>query len=146
MKNLRTGETLARTLEVKEKEFQKELRTYLKFVKHFQRGSSLTIINIFRSNFGRKARRPTPKFGSPNSPRKITNRTTDFTKLKGFQTLCGNRQTRFRQRTINSLKNMNLEKTQREVVYPFGAGEAMLLDRAGINWKAALFDREILSR
>ena len=45
-------------------------------------------------------------------------------------------------RTIESLKNMSLEKTKREVVYAFGAGEALILDRAEINWKPRYFSEK----
>jgi hypothetical protein len=58
-----------------------------------------------------------------------------FTKLRDYKTY---REIAdyWRQKTIESLKSMRLEKLEREVVYPFGAAEAMLLDKAGVDWKS----------
>jgi hypothetical protein len=47
-----------------------------------------------------------------------------------------------RKRIIESLKTISLEELQREVVYPFGAAEALLLDRAKKEWKARYFDEK----
>lgn len=45
----------------------------------------------------------------------------------------------WQRKTIESLKTVRLDKLGREVVYPFGAAELMLLDRAGIEWKSRYF-------
>ncbi len=37
---------------------------------------------------------------------------------------------------IDELKNANLEESQRNVFYPFGAGEALLLDKVNAKWKS----------
>jgi len=37
------------------------------------------------------------------------------------------------------LNSIRLDKQGREVVYPFGAAEALLLDRAKIEWKSRYF-------
>ena len=62
----------------------------------------------------------------------------DFTKLKDYKTY---REVadHWKRKTIESLKTMRLDKLQREVVYAYGAAEAMLLDRADSDWKSRYF-------
>ena len=62
----------------------------------------------------------------------------EFVKLKDYKTY-GEIAGYWRRQTIASLKTISLEKLEREVVYPFGAAEAMLLDKAGIDWKSRYF-------
>ena len=47
-----------------------------------------------------------------------------------------------RSNIIAKLKTLNLSDAQREVAYPFGAGEAMLLDKAKIDWKSRYFNEK----
>lgn len=62
----------------------------------------------------------------------------EFAKLKDYKTY---REVAdyWKKETIESLKTMRLERFQREVVYAYGAAEAMLLDKAGIDWKSRYF-------
>lgn len=50
-----------------------------------------------------------------------------------FQTVADNLFTQI----INDLKTLNLEKYQRSAFYPFGAGEALLLDKVNPKWKSS---------
>jgi hypothetical protein len=65
----------------------------------------------------------------------------EFTKLKDYKTY---REIAdyWKQKTVESLKTMRLDKLQREVVYAYGAGEAILLDKAKINWKSRYFSEK----
>ena len=68
----------------------------------------------------------------------------NYRPVKGFTKLADYKTYRevadfWRRKTIESLKTMRLDKLGREVVYPFGAAEAMLLDRAGVDWKSRYF-------
>jgi len=43
------------------------------------------------------------------------------------------------ERNFKQLKNQKLEMSRRDVVYPFGAAEALLLDRVNPKWKSRYF-------
>lgn len=62
----------------------------------------------------------------------------EFTRLKDYKTY-GEVADYWKRQTIESLKTMRLDKLEREVVYAFGAAEAMLLDRAQIEWQPRYF-------
>ncbi len=61
-----------------------------------------------------------------------------FTKLKDYKPYKEAAED-LRKQIIESLKTIRLDKLGCEVVYPFGAAEAMLLDRAKIPWKDRYF-------
>ena len=44
-----------------------------------------------------------------------------------------------RARTLDELKHIDITQAQREVVYSFGAAEALLLDRISPSWKDEYF-------
>ena len=44
-----------------------------------------------------------------------------------------------RSHTLNELKNTDLSQSKREAFYPFGAAEALLLDRINPDWKSEYF-------
>jgi hypothetical protein len=50
---------------------------------------------------------------------------------QSFQTLAAEH----RQKVIKQLTTLTLDRAKREIFYPFGAGEAMLLDRANPGWQ-----------
>ena len=62
----------------------------------------------------------------------------NFTKLKDYKPY---REVadHWKRKTIESLNTIRLDRLEREVVYPYGAAEAMLLDRAKIDWKSRYF-------
>lgn len=62
----------------------------------------------------------------------------DFAKLEDYKSYADFAK-ELERRTIESLKSLSLSESKREVVYPFGAGEALLLDKAGISWKNRYF-------
>ena len=62
----------------------------------------------------------------------------EFTKLKDYKTY-REIADHWRRKTIESLKTIRLEQIEREVVYPYGTAEAMLLEKAGIEWKSRYF-------
>lgn len=64
--------------------------------------------------------------------------TKRFTALKDFTPFALDaRQTM--KRVITDLEKMSLDKWQRTALYPFGAGEALLLDRVNPKWQARYF-------
>lgn len=125
---------LARALEVKETEFQNELRTYIIMRKLFGNGLKPNDYKYLSFQLWKEGTATYTEIRIAELAAKNYKPNKDFAKLKDFKPYAEIAK-EIRQITINSLKNMNLEKTRREVVYPFGAGEAMLLDSAGINWK-----------
>jgi hypothetical protein len=65
----------------------------------------------------------------------------DFTHLKDYKTYREVAE-HWKRQTIESLKTMRLETLGREVVYAYGAAEAMLLDRAQIKWQPRYFNEK----
>ena len=64
--------------------------------------------------------------------------TKDFKALKDFQPYAKVAKDMWKH-IIESLKTLRFDKLGREVVYPFGAAEALLLDKAKIEWKSRYF-------
>lgn len=64
-----------------------------------------------------------------------------FQRLKDFKPY-GEVAEDWRKKIIESLKTIRLDANGREVAYPFGAAEVMLLDRAKIDWKSRYFSEK----
>jgi hypothetical protein len=62
----------------------------------------------------------------------------EFAALKDFTPFADDA-SQLRQRIISDLSQMSLDRRQRTAFYPFGAAEAMLLDRANPNWAKRYF-------
>ncbi len=126
---------LAKALETKnKKEFQIELDNYLKLRKEFNASLKPDDYKYLSFQFWKEGTATYTEYEIAKLAAKNYKPSAEFTKLKDYKTYAETAD-EILKRIINSLKNLNLEKSQREVVYPFGAGEAMLLDRAGIDWK-----------
>lgn len=126
---------LAKTLETKDKkEFQTELTSYLKLRKDFNASLKPDEYKYLSFQFWKEGTARYTEYEIAKLASENYKPTAEFTKLKDYKTYAETAD-EILQRTIRSLKNMNLAETQREVVYPFGAGEALLLDRAKIKWK-----------
>jgi hypothetical protein len=65
----------------------------------------------------------------------------EFTKLEDYGSY-DDFAKELKNQTIEALKSLSLSESQRNVVYPFGAGEALLLDKAGIKWKKRYFENK----
>lgn len=130
---------LAKTLETSDKKsFQIELENYLQMRKQFnstlsEKDYKYLSFQLWKEGTARYTEIQIAKLASQNyQPNK------DFAKLKDFKSY--REVTDYWERQIiKALKNMNLAETGREVVYPFGAAEAMLLDKAKIKWKQRYF-------
>jgi hypothetical protein len=130
---------LAKALETTEaKAFQTEFDAYAKLRKSFNASLSekdyrYLSFQLWKEGTARYTEYEIAKLASENyKPVK------DFTKLEDYKTY---REVAdyWRRKTIESLKTIRLDKLEREVVYSFGAAEAMLLDRAKIDWKSRYF-------
>jgi hypothetical protein len=62
----------------------------------------------------------------------------DFRQLKDFTTF-EEEAKRLLAMTLNEMKNINLADQQREVFYPFGAVEGLLLDKVNSKWREKYF-------
>ena len=62
----------------------------------------------------------------------------EFASLKDFSTYSEDA-SRMLDRILNDLQNIELSKRQRTAFYPFGAAEAMLLDRVNSKWQQRYF-------
>lgn len=130
---------LARALETGDKTaFRMEFETYLKLRKAFN--ASLTekdyrylSFQLWKEGAARYTEFEIAKLAAENyKPLR------EFTKLKDHKTYKEIADF-WKRKIIESLKTIRLDKLGREVVYPFGAAEAMLLDRANIEWKSRYF-------
>ena len=130
---------LAKTLEISDKKsFQPELETYLKMRKQFnstlsEKDCKYLSFQLWKEGTARYTEIQIAKLASQNyQPNK------DFTNLKDFSPY-REVAAHWEKNIVNSLKNISLAKSKREVVYSFGAAEAMLLDKAKIKWKHRYF-------
>jgi len=64
---------------------------------------------------------------------------TEFAALPDFEPFSAYGE-KARSETLTELKQMEIAKAKRRVVYPFGAAEGLLLDRLNPRWKAAYFE------
>jgi hypothetical protein len=133
---------LAKTLETRDKPaFQNELKAYLKMRKDFNNLLKPNDYKYISFQFWKEGTARYTEIQIAKLAAKNYKPTKNFTKLKDYKTY-SEIAVEIESRTINSLKNMNLKETQREVVYAFGAGEALLLDKAGIDWKPRYFSQK----
>lgn len=130
---------LAKVLEISDKKsFQPELETYLKMRKQFnstlsEKDYKYLSFQLWKEGTARYTEIQIAKLASQNyQPNK------DFSKLKDFSTY-REVAAHWEKNIVNSLKTISLAKSKREVVYSFGAAEAMLLDKAKIKWKHRYF-------
>lgn len=130
---------LAKTLEISDKKsFQLELKNYLTMRKQFnstlsEKDYKYLSFQLWKEGTARYTEIQIAKLASQNYQPD-----SDFAKLKDFKSY---REVNdyWEKQIIDALKSLNLAKTRREVVYPFGAAEAMLLDKANIKWKDRYF-------
>lgn len=64
--------------------------------------------------------------------------TKEFASLKDFTSFAGEARA-MRDKLLKELESLQLSKWQRSAFYPFGAAEAMLLDRVRPNWQRRYF-------
>jgi hypothetical protein len=130
---------LAKALEAADsKSFQTEFDAYLNLRKSFNASLSEKDYRYLSFQFWKEGTARYTEYEIAKLASKDYKPSKDFTKLKDYKPY---REVAdyWRQKTIESLKTIRLEKLEREIVYPFGAAEAMLLDRAKIVWKPRYF-------
>lgn len=130
---------LAKTLETSDKKsFQLEIKTYLQMRNKFnstlsEKDYKYLSFQLWKEGIARYTEIQIARLAARNyRPNK------DFSKLKDFKSY---REVAdyWDKQVIKALKNISLAETGREVVYPFGAAEAMLLDKAKVRWKHRYF-------
>jgi len=141
-KNAKTGEDfgklalqLATTLETKSKrDFKSELKIYLKMRREFNASLKSNDYKYLSMQFWKEGIARYTEYKIAQLAAGNYKPLAEFKKLKDFKPYAEVAEN-WRKQIIESLKAMHLEKMEREVAYSFGAGEAMLLDRAKIVWK-----------
>lgn len=133
---------LAKTLETQNPAaFQNELKTYLKMRKDFNKSLKpddykYLSFQFWKEGTARYIEYRIAKLASQNyQPSK------EFKALKDFQSYSQTAE-KIKANITAQLKSIDLEKSQREVAYPFGSGEALLLDKAKIEWKSRYFNEK----
>lgn len=130
---------LAKALETEEKtSFQNELENYLKMRADFNKllkpeDYKYLSMQLWKEGIARYAEYEIAKLAAKNYQP-----TKEFRALKDFQPYAQVAD-ELRKRIITNLKSSDLNQSQREVAYPFGAGEALLLDKAKVDWKSRYF-------
>lgn len=130
---------LSKTLETEnEVLFRKELQNYLKMRIRFneslrEKDYKYLSFQLWKEGIARYtdyqiARLAGENYKPVNGFRKLR----DFTPYSKFARM-------WLTKIVESLKTIRLDKLGREVVYPFGAAEGLLLDRARIDWKSRYF-------
>jgi hypothetical protein len=141
-KNAKTGEDfgklalqLAKTLETKNnKDFRSELKIYLKMRRDFNSSLRSNDYKYLSMQFWKEGIARYTEYRIARLAAGNYQPLAEFKKLKDYQPYAETA-ANMRKQIIDSLKAMQLAKLEREVAYSFGAGEAMLLDRAKIKWK-----------
>jgi hypothetical protein len=133
---------LAKTLETKDSTvFQNELRNYLAMREVFNKSLKpndykYLSFQLWKEGVARYTEYEIAKFATEKyRPSK------EFRSLRDFEPYSKVADA-MRSNIIAKLKTINLSETQREVAYPFGAGEALLLDKAKIDWKSRYFNEK----
>lgn len=130
---------LARALEtVDKRDFQRQFENYLKLRRAFN--ASLAVKDHRYLSF-QLWKEGTARYTEYEIARRAAENykpVPEFKRLKDYKTY---REVAdyWKKQTIASLKTMRLDRLEREVVYAYGAAEAMLLDKAGIDWKSRYF-------
>ena len=130
---------LAKALETADaKNFQTEFKIYIDLRKAFNSSLSEKDYRYLSFQFWKEGTARYTEYEIARLAAENYKPVKDFTKLKDYKTY---REVAdyWRRKTIESLKTIRLDKLEREVVYPYGAAEAMLLDKAGIEWKSRYF-------
>ena len=130
---------LARALETDGKpDFQREFDNYLKLRKAFNASLPAKDYRYLSFQLWKEGTARYTEYEIARIAGENYKPSAKFTKLKDYKTYreVGDY---WKKQTIDSLKTMRLERLEREVVYTFGAAEAMLLDKAGIDWKSRYF-------
>lgn len=131
---------LAKTLETEEEAaFQDELKNYLKMRAEFNKllkpdDYKYLSLQLWKEGVARYAEYEIARLAAAQSYQP----TKEFKALKDFQPY-SQVVDDLKKKIINGLKSINLSQSQREVAYPFGSGEALLLDKAKIDWKSRYF-------
>jgi hypothetical protein len=129
---------LAKALEAPDVDFKGEFQTYVQMHKAFtgslqENDCKYLMFEAWKEGLARYTEYQIAKLAAANYKP-----TKKFTRLADYRSYAETAED-LRKNLLSSLKNISLEKTQREVVYPFGGGEALLLDRAKIAWKSRYF-------
>ena len=130
---------LARALETDERRgFQTEFANYLKMRRAFNASLAEKDYRYLSFQLWKEGTARYTEYEIARRAAENYQPSAAFTKLKDYQTYREVAEY-WKKQTIESLKTMRLERLEREVVYAYGAGEAMLLDKAGIDWKSRYF-------
>jgi hypothetical protein len=120
------------------KDFRARLSTYLAARKHFEELLVPDDYKYFSFQVWKEgvARYTEYRIASEAAARYTP--TKEFASLKDFTPFAEDAR-RLRERIMTDLEEMSLDKRQRTAFYPFGAAEAMLLDRANPKWRKRYF-------
>jgi hypothetical protein len=130
---------LAKALETADpKAFQTEFEVYLKMRRSFNAALSEKDYRYLSFQLWKEGAARYTEYRIARIASEKYKPVKDFTKLKDYKTYAEIAD-HWKQKTIESLKTMRLDKLGREVVYAYGAAEAMLLDRAKIDWQPRYF-------
>ena len=133
---------LAKALETQDKTaFQNELKTYLKMRTDFNNSLKPDDYKYFSFQLWKEGTARYIEIQIAKLAAKNYKPTKNFKNLKDYKTYAEVAE-EIENNLFSSLKNMNLKETKREVVYAFGAGEVLLLDKAGIDWKPRYFSEK----
>jgi hypothetical protein len=133
---------LAKTLETNQTSaFQKEFETYKKMRKDFNASLKPEDYKYLSFQFWKEGTARYTEIEITKIAAKNYKPGKKFSKLKDYKSYA-EFSGEIEKDTINSLKNLSLQDRKREVVYAFGAGEALLLDKAGIDWKPSYFSEK----
>ena len=130
---------LARALETTgKKAFQTEFENYVKMRRAFNASLSAKDYRYLSFQLWKEGTARYTEYAIAKLAAENYKPSAGFTKLKDYKSY---REIAdyWKKQTIESLKTMRLDRLEREVVYAFGAAEAMLLDKAGIDWKSRYF-------
>jgi hypothetical protein len=126
---------LADLIETENKsDFQNKLSKYLAARKQFEQSLKPADYKYFSFQLWKEGVARYTEYKIAAVAANVYKPTREFERLKDYQTY---RQTadEIRGRIITELKTLELKKFERVAFYPFGAGEALLLDKANPNWK-----------
>lgn len=133
---------LAKVLEIQDQStFQNEVKTYLKMREEFNQSLKpndykYLSFQLWKEGIARYTEYQVAALAAQNyQPGKA------FKSLKDFHPY-SQVATAMKKNILSGLNSIDLEKSQREVAYPFGSGEALLLDKAKIEWKNRYFDEK----
>lgn len=133
---------LAKTLETANPAaFQNELKNYLAMRETFNKSLKPNDYKYLSFQLWKEGIARYTEYQIAKSAAETYRPSKEFRKLKDFEPYSQIADA-MRSNIIAKLKSINLSESQREAAYPFGASEALLLDKAKIDWKNRYFNEK----